>query len=131
MKKLLYIFLGFMAGGLVTTSCRYAPSDNPGDTVAASVFEPYEPDTNAVGKTKKKNAGIVKDSTDVFFVGDGSERHRLQLVSYPSKRDTLLYYKARHLKTKGNADYGHVVRVGFHVLKTGDSIVNKVEEVKF
>lgn len=115
----------------VSTSCKMAPSDNPGDTVAASVFEPADTSAHAAkSKNDTTNIKNIKDSIDIFFVGDGSTKHNLQLVSYPSKRDTATYYKGKHLKVTGNADFGHVVRIGFHHLPTGDSIVTSVTEVK-
>lgn len=77
-----------------------------------------------------KAAAIVKDSADIYYVGDGSNRQFLQLVSYPSKRDTLVYGKTRHVKVKGSADFGRVVRVRFYLLNGTDSLVSGVEEVK-
>ena len=71
------------------------------------------------------------DSTDIYFIGEGSSRQLLQLISYPSKRDTITFSKARHIKVKGSADFGRVVRIGFYRLPSGDSIVKTVEEVKF
>lgn len=111
------------------SSCHMAPKDNPGDTVAASAFEPI--DTAAVNAKQRAYAKLhpVKDSVDIFYVGEGSTKSKLQLVSYPSKKDTLLYSKARHMKKNGNADFGHVVRVKFYI-SHGDSLVNSVEEVK-
>ena len=131
MKKIFIFVILCIAAMTVSTSCKMAPSDNPGDTVAASVFEPA--DTSAhVAKSKNNTANIknIKDSTDIFFVGEGSTKQNLQLVSYPSKRDTTTYYKAKHLKVTGNADFGHVVRIGFYHLPSGDSIVTSVTEVK-
>ena len=114
----------------VSTSCKMAPSDNPGDTVAASVFEPVDTSVHCKKiKCDTNNAKNVKDSIDIFFVGDGSTKHNLQLLSYPSKRDTSIYFKGRHLKVTGNADFGHVVRIGFYKLPTGDSIVTSVTEL--
>ena len=52
-------------------------------------------------------------------------------LSYPSKRDTVTFSKARHIKVKGCADFGRVVRIGFYRLPSGDSIVKTVEEIKF
>ena len=72
---------------------------------------------------------VTHDSADIFYVGDGSTKHLLQLVSYPSRRDTLLLGKAVHLRVRGNADFGHVIRVGFFHLPTGDSIVKTIDEI--
>ena len=131
MKKIFIFVILCIAAMTVSTSCKMAPSDNPGDTVAASVFKPVDPSTHAA-KSKNDTANIknIKDSTDIFFVGEGSTKQNLQLVSYPSKRDTTTYYKAKHLKVTGNADFGHVVRIGFYHLPSGDSIVTSVTEVK-
>lgn len=121
--------VGLFVSTILPSSCRMAPKDNPGDTVAASVFAP--PDTAAVNRKArlaKKNAR-VKDSTDIFYIGDGSTKHELQLVSYPSKRDTVVYGKARHIKKSGNADYGHVVRVKLWMTSKGDTLVQAVEEL--
>lgn len=105
MKKILFIVpllaILFMASAM--TGCRFAKSYEDGDTVAASVFEP-EDTTIAAAKRRHaaaKAAAIVKDSADIYYVGDGSNRQFLQLVSYPSKRDTLVYGKTRHVKVKG------------------------------
>ena len=131
MKKIFIFVILCIAAMTVSTSCKMAPSDNPGDTVAARVFEPLDTSTHAA-KSKNDTANIknIKDSTDIFFVGEGSTKQNLQLVSYPSKRDTTTYYKAKHLKVTGNADFGHVVRIGFYHLPSGDSIVTSVTEVK-
>ncbi|WP_018462619.1 hypothetical protein [Segatella paludivivens] len=131
MKKIFIFVISCIAAMTVSTSCKMAPSDNPGDTVAASVFEPVDTSVHAAkSKNDTTNIKNIKDSIDIFFVGDGSTKHNLQLVSYPSKRDTATYYKGKHLKVTGNADFGHVVRIGFYHLPTGDSIVTSVTEVK-
>ena len=131
MKKIFIFVISCIAAMTVSTSCKMAPSDNPGDTVAASVFEPVDTTVHAAkSKNDTTNIKNIKYSIDIFFVGDGSTKHNLQLASYPSKRDTATYYKGKHLKVTGNADFGHVVRIGFHHLPTGDSIVTSVTEVK-
>lgn len=131
MKKIFIFVISCIAAMTVSTSCKMAPSDNPGDTVAASVFEPVDTSMHAAkSKNDTTNIKNIKDSIDIFFVGNGSTKHNLQLVSYPSKRDTATYYKGKHLKVTGNADFGHVVRIGFYHLPTGDSIVTSVTEVK-
>lgn len=134
MKKILFIVpllaIIFMASAM--TGCRFAKSYEDGDTVAASVFEPEDTTIAAVKRrhAAAKAAAIVKDSADIYYVGDGSNRQFLQLVSYPSKRDTLVYGKTRHVKVKGSADFGRVVRVRFYLLNGTDSLVSGVEEVK-
>ena len=66
----------------------------------------------------------------IYYIGEGSGKAQLQLLSYPSRKDTTLYYKARHVRVKGSAQIGNVVRVGFFHLPSGDSIVNMVEQIK-
>ena len=131
MKKIFLFVLCSVAAMLVSTSCRFAREDNPGDTVAANEFDPTigqkAKSLHASADTSAMNSTV--DSTDIFFVGDGSTKQQLQLVSYPSKRDTAVFSKARHIKVQGNADFGHVVRVGFYRLSSGDSIVKTVEEI--
>lgn len=128
MKRLLIGFTGFLLLMFSAVSCHFVKEEPLGDTVAAQVFEP-------VVAAKKKVvpcdsvAAIAHDSVDIFYVGDGSTKHLLQLVSYPSRRDTLLLGKAVHLRVRGNADFGHVIRVGFFHLSTGDSIVKTIDEI--
>ncbi len=55
----------------------------------------------------------------------------LQLVSYPSRRDTIFYSKTRHVKVKGSAAIGNVVRVGFYLFNGRDSLVNYVEQLPY
>ena len=127
MKKLL-LFAYICAAAIgVTTGCRFAHEDPLGDTVAASVFAPE--DTAAIKKKQKaKIAAIVKDSAGVFYIGSGSDRQTLQLVSYPSRRDTFCYGKTAHIKVEGSADTGRVVKVAFYVMASGDLLVSKVME---
>lgn len=129
MKKLLISFFIILLIGIVPVSCKMAPKDEPGDTVAASVFAPI--DTAALNRKARlaKKKAAVKDSTDIFYVGDGSTKGELQLVSYPSRRDTIVYSKARHMKKTGNADYGHVVRVKLWISERGDTLVQRVDEI--
>ena len=127
-KLLLFAYICAAAIG-VTTGCRFAHEEPLGDTVAASVFAPK--DTAAINKKKKaKIAAVVKDSADVFYIGSGSDRQTLQLLSYPSRRDTFSYGKTAHIKVEGSADTGRVVKVAFYVLPSGDSLVSKVMETK-
>ena len=109
-------------------SCRFAKEEQLDDTVAAQVFEPVVAAKKKV-VLRDSAATIAHDSVDIFYVGDGSTKHLLQLVSYPSRRDTLLLGKAVHLRVRGNADFGHVIRVGFFHLPTGDSIVKTIDEI--
>lgn len=134
MKKLLYFVAAIVATTTITTatSCKFAPSQDDGDTVAASEF--YPEDTTALhAKKVAKNAAAQKaivDSVGMYYIGSGSSKERLQLVSYPSRRDTLEYGKTRHIKVKGSADIDHVVRVQFYLFNGKDSLVKYVEEVQ-
>ena len=114
-----------------STACRYAHEDKPGDTVAAINFDPSlapKPKQPTASDTSKTQP--TTDSTDIFIIGDGSTRRTLQLLSYPSKRDTAIFRKAQHIRVSGSADYGRVVRVTFFFLPSGDSLVNTVTEVR-
>lgn len=130
MRKSSFIFLLIALPLLLAEGCRMAPSQNNGDTVAASEF--YPPDTAALraaqAKAGKTVAPIV-DSADIFTIGPASTRHEIQLVSYPSHRDTAIFSKARHIKVKGNADIGRTVRIKFYVTDKGDSLVTRVESI--
>ena len=135
MRKILFLLppmvLALVVGML--TSCRFAASYNEGVTIAASEFEPA--DTSLVSKRQVKDtlnhvAQNIVDSTDIFYVGTGSTRHFLQLVSYPSKRDTLVYGKTLHIKVKGSADFNSIVRIKFYLLNGKDSLVSAVEQVE-
>ena len=134
MRKLLLssLFLSMMTGAGVSllSSCRMAPKQDPGDTVAASVFAPV--DTAALNrKVRARHALLMnaKDSTDIFYIGQGSTDKRVQLISYPSQRDTLVYGKTRHLKRSGSTDVGHIVRVKF-LVSEGDTLVQGLEEAR-
>ena len=134
MKKLLYFVAAIVATTIIstTTSCKFAPSQDNSDTVAASEFYP-EDTTTLHAKKVAKNAAAAKaivDSVGMYYIGSGSTKDRIQLVSYPSRRDTLEYGKTRHVKVKGSADIGHVVRVDFYLLNGKDSLVKYVEEVQ-
>ena len=133
MKKLLYVVAAFAATTFITTtsSCRFAPDQNDGDTVAASEFEPIDTSALHTQKSAKKDSVMksIVDSVGMYYIGSGSTKDRLQLLSYPSRRDTLEYGKTRHVKVKGSAGIGHVVRVQFYLLNGKDSLVKYVEEV--
>lgn len=136
MKKILFVLPALLLAamiGMTTVSC-FAPSYKDGDTVAASEFEPA--DTSLLAKkkladsTKTTAAAHVVDSVGMYYVGSGSTKQFLQLVSYPSKRDTFVYGKTRHIKVKGSADFNKVVRVRFYLLNGKDSLVSAVEQVE-
>ena len=115
MKKILYFAAALAATATITTtstSCKFAPDQHDGDTVAAAI----------------KNG---KDSVGIYYVGSNSTKDLIELVSYPSRRDTMMYSKTRHIKVKGNADINHVVRVDFYLHNGKDSLVKYVEEVEF
>ena len=110
------------------SSCRMAPKDNPGDTVASSQF--YPPDTAQL--QRQADSAVVAqqpDSIDIFYVGEGSTRHELQLVSYPSRRDTIMRSKARHIRVEGKADFGSVVRIKLWTSQRGDTLVKEVKVI--
>ncbi len=134
MKKLLYLVAVIVAATTsisTTTSCKFAPDQVDGDTVAASEFYPEDTSAAHAKKMAKKAAAqkAIVDSVGMYYVGSGSTKDKIQLVSYPSRRDTLLYSKTRHVKVKGSADIDHVVRVDFYLLNGKDSLVKYVEEV--
>lgn len=135
MKRLVYIATPLIAFILLgtTTGCHFAPTQNDGDTVAASVFYPVE-ESVGKGKAEADSTGTLNvarhDSIGLYIIGDGSTRQQLQLLSYPSRRDTSLFYKTKHVRVKGCADIGRVVRVEFyHPKGSADSLVKSVEEV--
>lgn len=133
MKKLLYFVAAIVATTTITTatSCKFAPTHDDGDTVAASEFYPEDTATLHAKKVAKNAAEqkTIVDSVGMYYIGSGSNKDRLQLVSYPSRRDTMEYGKTRHVKVKGSADIDHVVRVQFYLLNGKDSLVKYVEEV--
>ena len=135
MKKILCFVAALAATTFITTtstSCKFAPDQHDGDTVAASEFYPI--DTSAVHAKKMAKMAAVKagkDSVGIYYIGSGSTKDIIQLVSYPSRRDTMIYSKTRHVKVKGNADINHVVRVDYYLLNGKDSLVKYVEEVDF
>lgn len=113
-----------------STSCRFAKSPVLGDTIAADAFEPA--DTTLQNKVKAAKAEVAQkviDSVGIYYIGSGSTKEFLQLLSYPSRRDTLVYGKTRHIKVKGCADINRVVRVKYYLLNGKDSLVKEVEEI--
>ena len=134
MKKILCFVAALAATTFITTtstSCKFAPDQHDGDTVAASEFYPI--DTSAIHARKMAKMAAVKagkDSVGIYYIGSGSTKDIIQLVSYPSRRDTIIYSKTRHVKVKGNVDINHVVRVDYYLLNGKDSLVKYVEEVE-
>ncbi|WP_278774605.1 hypothetical protein [Leyella stercorea] len=132
MKSILFFAACMALLGFTTTSCRFANSPTLGDTVAASVFEPA--DTALINKktrAKVVDSTLVADSVGLYYIGSGSTREFIQLVSYPSRRDTTVYGKTRHIRVKGSAEINNVVRVKYYLLNGKDSLVKEVEQVKF
>lgn len=112
---------------LTQVSCRMAPRQNLGDTVAARYFEPADT-TLTHKKARDRVDSTATDSLGLYYIGQGSTAHEVQLVSYPSRRDTAVWAKGRHLKVIGNADYGHVVRATFYITPRGDTLITRLEE---
>ena len=128
MKKLLLLFPIILITVFVSTSCRFAPKVELGDTIAAKDFEPI--DTAALKQQQKKETTTGKDNADIFIIGEGSTRDMLQLISYPSRRDTTSYGKQRPLKIKGSTQFGRIVRIGFIPGKDSTKLVKTIEEVE-
>lgn len=122
---LLPVTSAFFAG-----SCRMTPKDNPGDTVASAEF--YPPDTTQINRQRRADSTAVArcpDSINVFYVGEGSTRRELQLVSYPSRRDTIVRRKARRIRVEGRADVGSIVRIKLLASHRGDTVVKEVKVI--
>lgn len=127
MKRLFLAIAAIVCAMFFSTSCRMTPSRDLGDTVSAKVFEPVDT-TGRAALAKKPGKATVKDSSGVYFIGEGSTPTRVQLVSYPSRRDTAIYTKGKHIRVTGNADYGHVVRAKLWISDRGDTLVTRLEE---
>lgn len=128
MKKAILPIIAIIVASTFAIGCKMAPSQNDSDTVAASVFEPAQIHQKITKSTVKDST--VQDSSNIFIIGEGSDKNNLQLISYPSRQDTTLYWKSKHIKVKGNADFGQIVRVGFMPINHGDSTVNIVTSVE-
>lgn len=125
MRKILYLSMPVFAFSLMTTSCRMAPKEELGDTVAAKVFEPI--DTAALHRKQAAKMKNIKDSADIFYVGPATDQKSLQLISYPSRRDTLTMGRTRHIKRSGSTDIGNIVRIALWT-KDKDTLVSRIEE---
>ena len=125
MRKILYLCIPVIAFSLMTTSCRMAPKEELGDTVAAKVFEPI--DTAALHRKQAAKMKNIKDSTDIFYVGPATDQKSLQLISYPSRRDTLTMGRTRHIKRSGSTDVGNIVRIALWT-KGKDTLVSRIEK---
>ena len=127
MRKILYLLIPVIIFSLMTTSCRMAPKEELGDTVAAKVFEPI--DTAALHRKQAAKMKNIKYSADIFYVGRATDPKNLQLISYPSRRDTLTMGRTRHIKRTGSIDVGHTVRIELWT-KGKDTLVSKIEEYR-
>lgn len=129
MRKIFFLFSMVIITALASTSCRMAPSTDLGDTVEAKYFEPYD-STKHKTITQKGHAVPIRDSLDIYVIGPSSTSDSVQLLSYPSRCDTMIYVKGRHIKVIGNADFYHVVRAKFWISEAGDTLVTRIEEIK-
>lgn len=75
MRKILYLLIPVIIFSLMTTSCRMAPKEKLGDTVAAKVFEPI--DTAALHRKQAAKMKNIKDSADIFYVGPATDQKNL------------------------------------------------------
>lgn len=130
MRKIFFLVLGIVLCAFASTSCRFAKSPELGDTIAASVFEPADTTLlNKKARVKAKSVATIVDSVGLYYIGSGSTKQFIQLVSYPSRRDTMVYGKTRHIRVKGCAEINNVVRVKYYLLNGKDSLVREVEQV--
>ena len=87
MKKILYFVATLAATSFITTmgtSCKFAPDQHDGDTVAASEFYPEDTAAIHAKKTAKLAATkAIKDSVGIYYIGSGSTKDIIQLISYP------------------------------------------------
>lgn len=114
---------------LASNSCRMAPTTDLGDTVEAKYFEPYD-STGHKTLNQKERSAPIQDSVGIYVIGPSSTPDSVQLLSYPSCRDTMVYVKGKHIKVTGNADFYHVVRAKFWISEGGDTVVTRLVEMK-
>lgn len=62
MRKILFFALSILLSAAISTACRFAPKEETGDTVAASVFEPHDP--VPVKTVPETDSATVKDSVE-------------------------------------------------------------------
>ena len=83
MKKILYFVAALAATSFITTmgtSCKFAPDQHDGDTVAASEFYPEDTAAIHAKKTAKMAAmKAIKDSVGIYYIGSGSTKDIIQL----------------------------------------------------
>ena len=83
MKKILYFVAALAAASIITTmgtSCKFAPDQHDGDTVAASEFYPI--DTSAAHAKKMAKIAAIKngkDSVGIYYVGSNSTKDLIEL----------------------------------------------------
>lgn len=128
MRKLLLVACGYLVTLAVSVSCRMAPKNDYGDTVAAKVFEPID-SAKLKAAAKDSSHQAVVDSTDIFYIGNATTKSRVMLVSYPSRRDTAVYSKGRHIRMVGKVDVGTVARAKFWVSPAGDTLVTQLQSI--
>lgn len=95
MKKILYFVAALAAASFITTtgtSCKFAPDQHDGDTVAASEFYPI--DTSAAHAKKMAKIAAIKngkDSVGIYYVGSNSTKDLIELVilSFTPRHDDV------------------------------------------
>ena len=107
-----------------TVSCKMRPEQDLGDTIPESVFWPQQPKPSPVAKVAVQRQGQNQVRGCIR-----SQPASSQLASFPPRRDTIMAGKRKPLHVKGNADYGHVIRVAWHRRSATDSVVSSVEEI--
>ena len=89
MKKLLYfaaVVIAATASVSTATSCKFAPSQNDGDTVAASEF--YPEDTSALHAKKMariKAQKAMTDSVGIYYIGI-NKNERMAIFTFLNKK---------------------------------------------
>jgi len=135
MRRIVPLFFVALVVTLLAASCRMAPSQELGDTVAAIRF--YPPDTAAINARARaahrdsiERMAHIKDAVDTFVIAEGSDKQHLVLLSYPTHRDTLSRARTAHIRVTGRADIGAVAHIGWYVTPRGDSLVSSVTVVE-
>ena len=94
MKKILYFAAALAATATITTtstSCKFAPDQHDGDTVAASEFYPI--DTSAAHAKKMAKIAAIKngkDSVGIYYGQQLYQRpHRARILSFTPRHDDV------------------------------------------
>ena len=94
MKKILYFVAALAAASFITTtgtSCKFAPDQHDGDTVAASEFYPI--DTSAAHAKKMAKIAAIKngkDSVGIYYVGSNSTKDLIErILSFTPRHDDV------------------------------------------